>query len=514
MALSASQALSTAKHIDSGDTIPVMLNGSLPLLLGDTALLNQSIPLYYLFIVILGAAIFFIYREQKIRKSRRKLNHMIQARSRELEFQQEELRTQIEFTTIQNHKIDKQNKELEKHHQHLEHLVKKRTRDLEAAKKRAEESDRLKSAFLANMSHEIRTPMNAIVGFTNIMIEEQLSEGEQKELLQHIHDSSNHLLKLIENIIDISKIEAGELKFKFNPLDINDLVDEVQQDYASNQEVIRKGLYLKIEKESPYQDVSVNSDHYRVKQILTNMMDNAIKFTYKGEIVLGYHLTTLENERAVEFYVSDTGIGMSPHQQEHIFDLFRKNTNSQTTLYGGTGIGLSICRKLARLLSGKIDVSSKTGEGSRFSVIIPHKAPTPQEEQVANGREPDGFRGRKKSVLLLGQKNDFHSFMKQKLSADNIQFHSIREGQEAIRVFKHQHQDIDLVIVDTYQQWSENLETVHTFRKLNQSVPIVGLTREFSREHNQQLASNSFDEFFRYDVDPDKLMGFICDTIQ
>ena len=389
------QALSAVNLPGYADNILNIFNGSPRLALGDSLSLDSPIPLFYLLLFIFAAVGFFVYRERKIRRSRRELNRMIQARSRELEFQQEELRTQIEFTTIQNHKIDKQNKELEKHRQHLEDLVRQRTRDLEAAKKRAEESDRLKSAFLANMSHEIRTPMNAIVGFTNIMLEERLSEGEQQELLQHIHDSSNHLLKLIENIIDISKIEAGELKFKFRPVDINELVDEVKDDYASNQEVVRKGLYLKVEKESAYQeDVSFSTDHYRVKQILTNMMDNAVKFTYKGEVLLGYHLTTLRNQRAVEFYVQDTGIGMSPQQQEHIFDLFRKNTDSQTTLYGGTGIGLSICRKLALQLDGQIDVSSTSGEGSRFSVIIPHHSPEQSSEEVTIGEEVNGNNSR------------------------------------------------------------------------------------------------------------------------
>ena len=378
-------AVSQANH---GDHILAIMDGSQRIALGT------SIPLYYLLIVILGAVGFFLYREHKIRKSRRELNQMIRARSRELEFQQEELRTQIEFTTIQNHKIEKQNQELEKHRQHLEHLVKRRTADLETAKKKAEESDRLKSSFLANMSHEIRTPMNAIVGFTNIMIEEQLSEGEQKELLQHIHDSSNYLLKLIENIIDISKIESGELNFKLRPVDINELIEELKQDYASHQEIIRKGLYLKVEKEGTYQDVTLNTDHYRVKQILANMVDNAIKFTYKGEVVLGYRLTTLEDQRAVEFYVEDTGIGMSPQQQEHIFDLFRKNTDSQTTLYGGTGIGLSICRKLTLKLNGKIDVSSNAGEGSRFSVIIPHQTYDEQAREATYTEELNGNNSR------------------------------------------------------------------------------------------------------------------------
>jgi signal transduction histidine kinase len=214
--------------------------------------------------------------------------------------------------------------------------------------------------------------MNAIVGFTNIMMEEHLNEEEQQELLEHIHDSSNYLLKLIENIIDISKMESGELGYKYRPSDIDEIIDTVHQNFITHKELVRKNLNFKIER-NDHDGFMLETDAYRVKQILSNLVDNAIKFTYKGEVVIGYHFTTLDNTDAVEFFVRDTGIGMSQQQQKHIFDLFRKtNSGSNTRLYGGTGIGLSICRKLTIGLQGEIHVSSRSGAGSRFSVIIPN----------------------------------------------------------------------------------------------------------------------------------------------
>jgi signal transduction histidine kinase len=334
--------------------------------------LGDHFSVWHMLIAGLVVWAFMFYREKKIKNRKQQLQRMIESRARENEFQQEELKTQIEFTTIQNHKIQKQNKELEKHRQNLEYLVKKRTHDLEKAKMHAEESDRLKSAFLANMSHEIRTPMNAIVGFTNIMMEEHLNEEEQQELLEHIHDSSNYLLKLIENIIDISKMESGELGYKYRPSDIDEIIDTVHQNFITHKELVRKNLNFKIER-NDHDGFMLETDAYRVKQVLSNLVDNAIKFTYKGEVVIGYHFTTLDNTDAVEFFVRDTGIGMSQQQQKHIFDLFRKtNSGSNTRLYGGTGIGLSICRKLTIGLQGEIHVSSRSGAGSRFSVIIPN----------------------------------------------------------------------------------------------------------------------------------------------
>ena len=484
-----------------------MLRGSLAP--GDIDLQQPYFNTIHLLLILAVGAGFVIYRERRLRRKKDELSRMISARSKELEFQQEELRTQIEFTTIQNHKIEKQNLELERHRQHLERLVRQRTADLEEAKKKAEESDRLKSAFLANMSHEIRTPMNAIVGFTNIMIEEQLSEGERKELLEHIHDSSNYLLKLIENIIDISKIESGDLKFKYRPVHLNKFLEDVRDDYLSHQELVRKKLAFNIQQETPTRDVTFRTDVYRVKQILNNLIDNAIKFTYKGEITLGYRLTTLNNHSAVEFFVEDTGIGMSPQQQEHIFDLFRKNSSNQTTLYGGTGIGLTICRKLTLNLGGHIDVESQSGVGSRFSVVIPHVSVKERQDREGDPSKYSIYRT--KSLLLLGSKPGFHSTLKEKLENEEVRFHTAREGQEAVQVFERNREQIDMIIVEAHKSCEEHLETVHKLRKMDESVPIVGITHEFTRHHNEQLKSNTFDEFFHYDVKPHRLLGWICE---
>ena len=506
-------ALRDRSYLTLGDRSRLTLRDRSYLALGDTlvaeAFHQPYFNTFHLLLIIAAGAGYVLYRERRLKRKKEELTRMISARSKELEFQQEELRTQIEFTTIQNHKIEKQNLELERHRQHLERLVRQRTADLEAAKKRAEESDRLKSAFLANMSHEIRTPMNAIVGFTNIMIEEQLNEGERKELLEHIHDSSNYLLKLIENIIDISKIESGDLKFKYRPVHLNKLVEDVRDDYLSHQELVRKKLAFNVQQESPNRDVTLRTDVYRVKQILNNLIDNAIKFTYKGEITLGYHLTTLNNHSAVEFFVQDTGVGMTPQQQEHIFDLFRKNSGNQTTLYGGTGIGLTICRKLTLNLGGHIDVESHSGEGSRFSVVIPHVSVKERQEQDSAQSKYSIYRS--KSLLLLGSKPGFHSTLKEKLENEEVHFHTAREGQEAVKVFERNREQIDMIIVEAHKSCDEHLETVHKLRKMDESVPIVGITHEFTRHHNEQLKSNTFDEFFHYDVKPHRLLGWICE---
>ncbi|MEF8810284.1 MAG: ATP-binding protein [Bacteroidales bacterium] len=293
-------------------------------------------------------------------------------KTRDMERQKEELQTQIEFTTIQNHKIEKQNQELRKHRQNLESLVKKRTKDLEEAKRKAEESDRLKSAFLANMSHEIRTPMNAIVGFSNILFEDNLSGKEQYELLRLINDNTNHLLKLIENLIDISKIEADELKFKYNPIDLNNLLEEIYFEYLDLNDLKNKGISLTVDKQEEEEDVYIYTDSWRLHQIISNLIDNAVKFTQSGKIVFGYRIRKTQSGKTLEFYVQDTGIGMSKEQQKHIYEIFRKMDHNHTGYSSGTGIGLSICKKLVEGLEGNIWVDSDAGKGSTFYFTLPY----------------------------------------------------------------------------------------------------------------------------------------------
>jgi signal transduction histidine kinase len=283
-----------------------------------------------------------------------------------MDLQKEELQTQIEFSTIQNHKIERQNQELRKHRQNLEELVKKRTQDLEEAKRKAEESDRLKSAFLANMSHEIRTPMNAIIGFSNILYEDNLTEEEQNELLTHINDNTHYLLKLIENIIDISKIETDEMEFKYKPVDLNNILDEIYADYKEFNDFKNQNLVLEVHKQHGDRNVFIKTDPWRLKQIIYNLIDNSIKFTNTGKIEFGYRILEIKTKRTIEFYVKDTGIGISKDQQEHIYEVFRKIENNNADHSEGTGIGLSICKKLVEGLDGNLWVESLPGKGSTF----------------------------------------------------------------------------------------------------------------------------------------------------
>ena len=252
----------------------------------------------------------------------------------------------------------------------LERRVRERTAELAAARDRAEEADRVKSAFLATMSHELRTPLNSVIGFTGILLQDlagPLNE-EQRRQLGMVQRSARHLLALINDVLDLSKIEAGQLAVSAEPFDADQLVARVMDTVAPLAE--GKGLALRLEAEGTA-GVLV-SDERRVEQILLNLLGNAVKFTERGEVVL--RVQPLDAPRpGVRFEVRDTGIGISPDDLATLFEPFRQLEAGLARRHGGTGLGLAICRRLADLLSAEVEAQSEPGAGSVFSVSLPRE---------------------------------------------------------------------------------------------------------------------------------------------
>jgi PAS domain S-box-containing protein len=264
--------------------------------------------------------------------------------------------------------------EIQRHTSELEHRVAKRTAELAVAKERAEESDRLKSAFLATMSHELRTPLNSIIGFTGIMLQGLAGplNAEQTKQLAMVQSSSRHLLALINDVLDISKIEAGQLEIRPEQFDLLASLEKVAS--LVKPLLDKKGLALRVVV-SP--DVGqAFSDRLRVEQVLLNLLNNAVKFTERGEITLTVETGpgTLRTPRsAVRISVADSGIGIKPEDMEKIFQPFQQIDSGLTRQYEGTGLGLTICRRLAGLLGGEISARSTWGEGSVFTFVLPLK---------------------------------------------------------------------------------------------------------------------------------------------
>ncbi|MCU4177376.1 sensor histidine kinase [Carboxylicivirga sp. N1Y90] len=240
---------------------------------------------------------------------------------------------------------------------------------LTLAKEKAEESDRLKSSFLANMSHEIRTPMNAILGFTDLLTEQIHTESERIEYLQFIKNSGENLLTLINDIIDISKIESGQLKIQHNSFNFHQLLQELQAIGKQLIESQKKNIELRLIVSNMDDKFLITSDKLRLYQIMLNLISNAIKFTDSGYVAISYEV--IENTK-LKISVKDTGPGISDENLKIIFDRFRQVDESSIKKHGGTGLGLSITQSLVKLLNGKINVNSQFGEGATFVVELPN----------------------------------------------------------------------------------------------------------------------------------------------
>jgi signal transduction histidine kinase len=247
--------------------------------------------------------------------------------------------------------------------------------ELLKAKERAETADRLKTAFLANMSHEIRTPMNAIIGFTSLLSMEDYSEEQKKEFLHLISINSNHLMGLIEDILDTAKLESGQINIQKKQTDIRALLNEVYLSFLESQKAAEKE-HIDLVLLLPPEGVSLEheTDPVRFRQVFNNLLENALKFTEKGEIRFGCQRKNEEGQWV--FFVADTGIGIPLDKQNIIFERFLQVDNSHTRRYGGSGLGLSICRALVGLMGGNLWLDSASGKGSTFYFTIGEVART------------------------------------------------------------------------------------------------------------------------------------------
>jgi signal transduction histidine kinase len=255
---------------------------------------------------------------------------------------------------------------------HLKKLQ-KTNEEMKEAKEKAEQADKLKSTFLANISHEIRTPMNAIVGFSDLIEDADLSKAQREDLISQIKQNSNVLLNLIDDLIDFSKIESGEIELRYESIFLNELMDEIHKTFYAKLTEQNRTKDIEFDVEKPQPDVfQILTDRNRLKQILYNLIDNAFKFTEKGYIRFGYYFEE-ENPGFIHFFVKDTGVGIPKDKQKDIFRRFSKYKQSKTKHYAGTGLGLTITKALINKMGGSIRLISEKNQGTEFYFYFPLK---------------------------------------------------------------------------------------------------------------------------------------------
>jgi signal transduction histidine kinase/CheY-like chemotaxis protein len=348
---------------------------------------------------------------------------------------------------------------------------KKAETDLKIALEKATEADRLKSTFLATMSHELRTPLNAIIGFSDL-VSDKLAIEDIVNYSKIINSSGNHLLGIVEDLFDITLIEVGEIKIFKKDIFIQEILDDALEIIKIEQVKTKKeGVEIKLIVPEDGNNPIVNTDSSKFKQIIINLLKNALKFTQNGYIHFGYYLEEIQGTQMIKFYVKDSGIGIGKDQQNLIFDVFRQVEESSTRGYGGTGIGLSICKKLTGLLGGEIWVESEVGKGSTFFFTLPFNGNIEVTEKVQG--TTDQVIDLKESLVLIVE-DDEMSFEYLYIVLNNLGMKSIHRtnGKEAIEICK-TNENIQLVLMDVNMPEMNGYYATKKIKEIRPTLPVI-----------------------------------------
>jgi PAS domain S-box-containing protein len=345
------------------------------------------------------------------------------------------------------------------------------------AKEKAEQSDRLKSAFLANMSHEIRTPMNAIVGFAGMLNDPDLSAEERLHFTEIIQSRSDDLMHLINDLLEISRIESGNATIIKGCVELNKVVEEMEAVFRQRLIKLKKpSLALETRKSFPDDRCCIITDGFILKQVFSNLIDNAIKYTESGFIKFGYDVP--ENGR-ITFFVSDTGLGISKENQNLIFETFRQAEIPDLHKYGGTGLGLSICKGSLALLGGDIRVESAPGEGSTFFFTLPFEEQAiPIEESAAKQEphdQPSGYQWKGKKILLVEDEKSNMEFLEIILSRTGAELIPLYTGAELRRYFGNL-ADYDMVLLDIRLPDASGWDLARELKARRPQLPVIAQT--------------------------------------
>ncbi|MEI6139048.1 MAG: PAS domain S-box protein [Mariniphaga sp.] len=347
--------------------------------------------------------------------------------------------------------------------------------DLNIAKLHAEESDRLKSAFLANMSHEIRTPMNGILGFAEILKDPELTGEQQREYIKIIEKSGNRMLNIINDIIDISKIESGLIKLDIKESNINDQIEYIYTFFKP--EVEAKGMKLLFKTTLPAKEATIKTDREKVYAILTNLVKNAIKYTPAGTIEFGYNHVETFHGTSLQFFVKDTGIGIPAHRQEAIFERFIQADISDKMARQGAGLGLAITKSYVEMLGGNIWVESQEDFGSTFYFTLPYNARPDEKATVKTSVFADGTTNLTRPIKILIAEDDEASEMLISLMVNVFckEILKVRTGLEAVETSR-ENPDIDLILMDIQMPVMGGYEAIRQIREFNKNVIIIAQT--------------------------------------
>lgn len=379
--------------------------------------------------------------------------------------------------------------------------------ELKKAKEKAEESDRLKSNFLANMSHEVRTPLNAVIGFSELLRDEALTLNQRNEYIDIVTANSRNLLELINDIIDISKIEAGQLKITESESNINKLLNQLYR--WVDKERIEKGkneVQIKLSISLPEEKAFLLTDEVRVRQVLVNLLTNALKFTSKGQVEFGYVI----QQEDIHFFVKDTGIGIDKTSLQSIFERFKQAEEGAARKYGGTGLGLAISKAITELMGGTIWVDSQPGIGSSFYFTIPYKPLESKDvKNDVNVKKP-GLKVNLKGKNILVVEDDEPSifFLKTILNKSGAEVIQAKNGEEALAILNSR-TDIHMALMDLHLPGMTGCDIAVEIRKNNPDIPLIAQTADALGETRKHAFICGFNEYLTKPLNKDLLFELI-----
>ena len=403
------------------------------------------------------------------------------------------------------------------------------------AKDSAEQASQAKSEFLANMSHEIRTPLNGILGFTEVLKNGEYPQAKRSEYLDLIHSSGKHLLGLINDILDLSKVEAGKMEFECRPCSVWQIVDEVVS--GMKIEAKRKDLFLRASANCQL-PANVETDPIRLKQLLTNLIGNALKFTESGgvSVSIGYSASDDPSSPTITLEVKDTGIGISEDSQQQIFAAFNQADNSITRRFGGTGLGLTISRRIVEALGGRLQVESVKGAGSTFEIILPVQVlddvamvdpgaiscvgddctasgdlKITQQQESSLTSADSRLSGR--HILLCEDGEINRELVELILSEAGVKVTTAINGQLGLQAFQRSPDQFDLVLMDMQMPVMDGYSAASKLREMGYRGPILALTAHAMQGDRQRCIDAGCNGYLTKPIDIAQLLLVIGDAI-
>jgi len=388
---------------------------------------------------------------------------------------------------------------------------KKSETELKKAKEKAEESDRLKTAFLASMSHEIRTPMNHILGGLDLLLDPEITKEEKEEFQTIIKNSSNQLLKLIDDIIDVSQLDSGQLEIKKDTFPLQSFLNEIREE-TENLKLNNK-VDFQINTSAHQKEFdSIHTDKVRLKQVLISLLSNAFKFTKEGTVELGY---SKKSDGMLQFYVSDTGIGIPEESKNVIFEQFRQVDYEHTREYEGAGLGLTIAKGLVLLLGGNIWVESEEEKGSTFYFTIKTSQPK-QKQKVREGKPakedtPKSYNWEGKNILIVEDEEMNYQYLKTVLKKTKANVLWAEDGVQGVE--KAKENDVHVILMDIQLPEMNGYEATRQILKSKPDVPVIAQTAHALKEEKSKCFESGAVDYMAKPLNRKKLLEMIDNHI-